>query len=622
MPRSGWGIKPLTKTRIPRSVFVLAARSALTGTASKGYREGWRCAALSHAKSWPGEPVQLFFADPTPERLWQEVSRLTSARRASFLWTYNLTATLRVTDALRWLPAMGWTLTAFSLNPGAPWMAWRRGEHSLKMVDVASLWGNGLDQVATLFGMARKEIHHDESSDMAWIAAARRDREILSKAVDTYVGWIEAGDLGNLAVTGNGQAWSAFRRRFLSHGVLVHDDEGLHAMERAAMWTGRCEAYWHGSIDAVNVSEWDFSKAHTRLSRDLLLPTYPQEEIPEGGEIAHWLATDRYAVLAEVEVEVREPIVPTRVGEHMAWPVGRFITTLWSPELRLLRDAGASVRVIRGQVYQTAPILRDWGTWILDQLSLPDDVCPAWQKEVLRKWGNVLVGRFAMRYPRWDEVGQPRDIDAFCMPYFNADTGEESMLMQVGRTLWLQQGTETPHDHAPAITGYIMSAMRAKLWQVMGMLPAQTLLYVDTDSMLVAERDNALMEEVSRTVAGDGLRLKRSWSGMAIFGPRQVVTGTSVRIAGLPRNARRKGRNEWEGEVTESLTAALAGRSPDAVRSTPKGWIVAGTDVRRQGHGLGWTTPFVVGLDPELTPYLGEPDQTAGVEPAAATATG
>ena len=100
---------------------------------------------------------------------------------------------------------------------------------------------------------------------------------------------------------------------------------------------------------------------------------------------------------------------------------------------------------------------------------------------------------------------------------------------------------------------------------------------------------------------------------MAIYGPRQVVAGASVKIAGLPRSARRTGRHEWEGEVTESLTAALAGRSPDAVRSTPKGWRVVGTDVRRQGHGLGWTSPFVVGMGDGVDSILPTADPTGGI---------
>lgn len=595
MPRTGWGIKPLAGTRIPKAMIVLAARSQMSGDTSRGYRQSWRCAAVSYSKEWPHDEGSTGYGDPTPERLWREASKAAMVRRSTYLWTYDLSATLRVTDALRWLPELGWTLTAFSLNPGAPWMAWKRNGHTMKMIDVASLWSGGLAQVGQLFGLAQMEIDPSESDPLRWLASARADQRILSAAVRAYVEWIRTEDLGNLAVTGNGQAWAAFRRRFLTHGVLVHDDAELHELERAAMWTGRCEAYWHGSLGVVNVSEWDFSKAHTRLSRDLALPTYPDDEVAPGASLSALMGDDRYAVLAEVEVTVREPIVPTRLGEHMAWPVGTFTTTLWTPELQLLLEEGANVRVIRGQFYRTAPVLKTWAAWILRQLSQDDDDTPAWRKEILRKWGNVLVGRFAMRYPRWDEIGQPTEADAFCMPYLNVDTGQESMLMQVGRTLWLQEGTDSPHDSAPAITGYIMSAMRAKLWRAMRRLPAHTLLYVDTDSMLVAERDNALMASLAETPDGDGLRLKSSWSGVAIYGPRQIITGDRVKVSGVPKSARRTGRHDWDGEVTESLTAALAGRSPDAVRSTSKQWHLDGVDVRRQSTGFGWTWPFTVG---------------------------
>lgn len=597
MPRTGWGIKPLTGTRIPRSMIILAARSNLVGTETAGYRESWRCASVEYSHNWPYEERQRDFADPTPERLWIDVSAAAMARRSTYLWAYDLSATLRVTDALRWLPELGWTLTAFSLNPGAPWMAWKRAGHTMKMVDVSSIWSGGIGTVGQLFGLARRPIEPTETNALAWLATARADREILGKAVYTYVEWIRREELGNLAVTGNGQAWSAFRRRFLTHGVLVHDDQGLHEVERTAMWTGRCEAYWHGSLGVVNVSEWDFSKAHTRLARDLALPAYPYDEWPRDSDPHQLLHDHRYVALAEVEVEVTEPIVPARIGDHMAWPVGRFTTTLWQPELQLLMEADAIVRVVRAWRYTTAPVLHDWADWILKQLDAPDDQVPAWMKEILRKWGNVLVGRFAMRYPSWEEIGQPSESDAFCMPYLNIDTGEESMLMQVGRTLWLQQGTDSPHDSAPAITGYVMSAMRAKLWRAMRRLPPHTLLYVDTDSMLVADRDNAIMESLAATADGDGLRLKSSWDGVSIYGPRQLVTGTRVKVSGVPKSARRTGRNTWEGETTESLTTALAGRSADAVRSTATRWVLEGTDVRRHSPGFGWTSPFEVGRE-------------------------
>jgi hypothetical protein len=91
-----------------------------------------------------------------------------------------------------------------------------------------------------------------------------------------------------------------------------------------------------------------------------------------------------------------------------------------------------------------------------------------------------------------------------------------------------------------------------------------------------------------------GLRLKRSWDGLSIYGPRQLVTGDSVRVAGLPRAAKRLGRREFEGEVTEGLLEALRIGQTDVVRVTPRQWRIMGEDVRRAGDGFGWTHPFKV----------------------------
>lgn len=597
MPRTGWGIKPLTQTHIPRGLAVLTVRPRLSGDARRGYAETWRCAALAHSGDWPQEVRTAAYGDDTPERLWRDVSGIAKRRKLTSLWSYDLTTMLRLSQGLYWLPALGWELVAFSLNPGAAWMTWRNAEHTLKFSDAMSLWTGGLDDVARMFGMGRKPVPPDEENPLTWLSAVAADRDILTAAMLAYTGWLKAERLGNLAVTGNGQAWSAFRRRFLTHGILVHDDDDLHAMERRAMWTGRCEAYWHGTLGAVTVTEWDFSKAHTRLCAELAIPTFPYDDVHPGADLARVLADQRYAVLAEVEVTTTAPVVPTVVAEHMAWPVGTFTTTLWSPELAELLAAGASVRVIRGARYKVAPVLQEWGRWILAHLDTDEDAIPAWQREVLRKWGNVLVGRFAMRYPLWREIARPTQPDAFCMPYLHADTGVESMLMQVGTTMWLQDGYAYPHDTAPAVTGYIMSAMRAKLWRVIRALPEHVLLYVDTDSLLVTSRHDALLAELAASDAGAGLRRKRSWNGMAIYGPRQIVTGELARVSGVPRGAKRTGRHEWTGEVKESLTSALAARDAGTVRSQRRTWQLTGVDVRRQTHGVGWTSPFLMGGD-------------------------
>lgn len=575
----------------------LSVTTRLTGDRS-GYVESFRWASLQlhRADAINGSSLNRTAHDDL-EVLWTRVHVKARGRGMTFLWCHDLSRTARITNLFYWLPYLGWTLDALSLNPGAPWLVWRRKGDTLKIADVMSIWPTSLDKIGQYFGLALKPPLDDDAPDLAWISFVHWNNWILYTAIECYVDWIRREDLGSLSVTGNGQAWSAFRRRFMAYGILVHHDEEILAMERRAMWTGRCEAFWHGALLRQVVDEWDFSNAHTSIARDHDMPVFPHGPLDPGKPLEQYLADDHYHILAEVEIDTDTPCAPAMVGDHIVWPTGVFTTTLWSPELRIALECGNAVRVRRGWLYRRAPALRGWADWVFAQLAADDTTVPAWRKDLIKRWGNVLVGRFAMRYPEWAKVGHSPVTDVHYTPCTDAQTGEEFFLMQVGHELWAQTGQRSPNNTAPMITGYVMSVMRAKLWKLMCHMAPEELLYVDTDSLMVTDMWRRHLTELSQTEAGQGLRLKRSWDGFAIYGPRQIVTGESVRISGLPKTAVRTGRHEWEGETTESLTAAMAGRSADQVRITPKRWEVSGTDTRRNGPAIGWTWPIEIGRE-------------------------
>lgn len=599
MTHNGYGIKPLTTTRIPGDHIILAARARLSGDRGT-YRESWRVASTTYAHTVNATPNRTQTRTHwTAEGLWIQVDAWTGRKGLTFMWTYDLSWTARVTNLLGHLPRMGWRLDALSLNPGAPWMVFRRGDATLKVVDLKSIWPHTLERIAQWFGLGIPTAPTDTSADAYWLHVITADRTAMETATYSYLRWIQENELGSLAVTGNTQAFNAFRRRFMAEGILVHNDPELYELERAAMWTGRAEAYWHGSVLRQNVDEWDFSSAYTNLCATEPVPVFPQGSINPKEDLTDVMPGNGEAILAEVEVETDVPSIPVRVGGQILWPIGSFRTVLWTPELRVALDTCRSVRLIRGERYRTAYALYHWGQWILAQLGAEDEVIPAWLKDILKRWGNILVGRFGMRYPQWSKVGHSEVSDVYMSPGWDLDSGDEWALMQVGHEMWLQTGTATPRYSAPMITGYVMSLMRAKLWRLIEAMPPQSLLYVDTDAVLTTDRFRRDMASLASWEMFAGLRLKRSWHGMAIYGPRQLVTGESVRVAGIPKSANRTDRHDFEGEVTESFEQAIATRSTDAVRLTTRQWHVEGTDPRRRSDGYGWTWPHTVDLKGE-----------------------
>lgn len=587
-------IKPLTQTQMPRSVAVMAVASRLGGDRS-GYTQTWRCASLHMrhtAKDGTAKVTRRLCWDL--DLMWAELSKACAGKGLTFLWVHDLAWAARVTGMLDMLPAHGWRLDALSLAGGASWLVFRRGEATLKVADLLSIWPHSIEQIGQLFGMARKDSPEPSESVIAWNAFVTRDRTILVTAVEAYLAWVEKEQLGTLAVTGSAQAWKALRRSHLTHGILIHHDQELRAMERRAMWTGRCEAYWHGTLLREVADEWDFSMAHNTIAASEQLPVFPHTPLPPEADLRAWIDDPRYAVLAEIEVDTDVPCLPMEMDGHIVWPVGRFRTTVWSPEIRIALDTCRGVRLIKGWAYRREHALRQWAAWVTARMGADDVDVPAWQKDVLKRWSNVVIGRFGMQYPKWTKVGRSLTSGVSCVVTSNSAGEDTGLLMQVGREVWQQTGTTEPRDAAPMITGYVMSVMRAKLWHLMQALPPKALLYVDTDAVLVPDGFRDHMSVLADDPRFAGLRLKRSWDGLSIYGPRQVVTGDMVRVAGLPKAAKRLGRTEFEGEIVESLTVALQGGLTATVRISPRQWKIDGVDTRREGHGFGWTTPFRV----------------------------
>jgi hypothetical protein len=291
-------------------------------------------------------------------------------------------------------------------------------------------------------------------------------------------------------------------------------------------------------------------------------------------------------------------VEPARSDGRILWPVGTFATTLWDIEIAAAIEAGAEVTVHGGYLYRKAPALKSWAEWIIGMLTAGPTEADAWQKIVAKHWSTACIGRFGMMYPEWEEFGTAPRAGVDRRVCVDVDTGERYELLQVGRTMFRQGGLVEWQHSMPAVTGYVMAAARVKLWNLIQAMPPQSCLYVDTDSILVMDHHAATMAEIADTPAGAGLRLKRSWDGFAIYGPRQLITGQRVRVSGVPVSAKRVGRHEFEGEVWESLAVAMAARRTDRIVTRDRTWHAKGVDRRRNGPAIGWTDPYR--LDGEL----------------------
>lgn len=581
-------------TRVPRN-FIFFDSEAQREPTGNGELQTFRLAVAFHDRrrhdrdGWSERDQDHF---DTPDALWAWVDARCQAKARTVAVAHNLAYDLRITRALEILPALGWELGACRLDRGQVWLTWKRDGRTLSMVDSMSWVPVSLAKLGEMVEQPKLDLPDWDDDDAAWLARCTRDVEILATTMRRLVDWVKADDLGNWKPTGAGQAWAAYRHRFMAHRLLAHDDDHARTAERRAAWTGRCEVWRHGRPRGGPFYEWDFRAAYAHVGAECQVPTR-LVSTSERATLATWARLrKKYAVLTECTVTTDTPTVPALIDGRICWPVGTFTTTLWENELELCIQNGGSVQVRRLWWYRSAPALGEFCRWILGML----DGLSGRQDPVVvlaaKHWSRALVGRFGARWSEWSAVGRSDEVGLNLGTVIDTTDDTTWKLLQVGTQLKRQGVEYDSPDAVVAVMSWVMAECRVRLWHLAKLAGLEHVCYMDTDGVIVdaAGHERLLEADVPN------LRLKGSYGTVELLAPRQIVKGGVLSASGVPRGSVRVGPRSWEGEVWSELSTSIQNGEGGAVRLSKRRMSLSGVDARRVHLPGGRTEPRTVSL--------------------------
>lgn len=360
------------------------------------------------------------------------------------------------------------------------------------------------------------------------------------------------------------------------------------------MWTGRCEVWRWGRSAPGQIHEYDLRLAYCHIAAERRLPHALAGRVGELSEAQLQKALERYAVLAEVEVDINLPLVPHGVQKRIQWPVGRFRTTLWDPELRTLLAREQGVTVLRAWLYDRSASLQGFSRWLLAACGSGQGPFTPLQRRALKHFSRTLIGRFALRYQSWERHCKLPDFGLRLGTMRDESTGVLSETLHVGHEL-LELGAMTDAEDAlPQVTGWVMSEARARLWRLCELAGLQNVLYVDTDSLLVNDEGARKLERWTLGGFTWSLERKATYPHVEISAPRQLRLGRRRRVAGVPLRAVEVSPGVYEGETWRSIHESMARGEGDVVVVEPGRWELAGSDPRRIHLPGGRTAPHAV----------------------------
>jgi len=416
----------------------------------------------------------------------------------------------------------------------------------ITFISSTNYYKQSLKELGIIFELNKMEQPDFENcTDEILMPYCKRDTQVLSHIMKQHIAFLEDNDLGSFQKTIAGQAWTAFRHRFM-HGkkLLVHTYEEILQMEKESYRGGRCEAFRIGKFE--NIHSLDINSMYPFVMKSNKYPTVLKSSSPILNPPIHTLKESiesGHFILADCDLKLKKPAIACK-RKKLLFPIGNIRQTITSPEIEYLLDnpyAGIIEKVNRLVIYDSADIFSEYVDFFYNlRQSTNNKAIEAMSKLLL----NALYGKFGQHNSTIPtlvtdekEINMYSDImkDSNSFEVF-VDIGEK--YIKLGESIYhiKKEDGDFARDSIPIIASAVTSYARKRLFELMEKAGLENVLYCDTDSLFVnqAGLDN-LSSEISQSELGK-LKLEKSGT-VEIFGAKDYSFNGKVKLKGIKQNS-------------------------------------------------------------------------------------
>lgn len=506
-----------------------------------------------------------------PNSLVRDIAALPKSKERIGIVAHNLDYDAQVLDINPRLRESGYRLTKAVIERGKWVQQWRRGgvgtnesARTLLWLDLGNFYPIPLRQVATWLGRKKGKLPNWEDSDDTWYRYCENDVRIELEALQTWLTWCDMHDLGYFAPTIAGQAFNAYRHRFMRHAIYVHTHEDVIALERAAYVGGRCQPFWRGNAPRHDYAHLDFTSMYGAVMLENQFPTKQVGHFGRMSPAALAQLLQHQLAIAHVQIESDVPAFPVRVPPHVLYPVGRFDTFLSTPELRLAIEYGYLRDVLEVVTYEQAPLFREYVRyfWRLRQAALKRG--DEYASKLAKRFLTALHGKFGQRIFTSELIGIGLDRQDEIWAEYDMEDGRWYEYRSLAGRMERRMREVNGRDTLVAIPAHVASYARVKLWRMMAEAGLENVLYVDTDSLIVRREALARIGHHIKPHTLGGLRIVNQSRILYIRAPKWYRFGREVKRAGVSFNARRIEWDKFEQDNFHTMRWSLSHQYPGA----------------------------------------------------------
>lgn len=373
----------------------------------------------------------------------------------------------------------------------------------------------------------------------------KRDVEIMVKAWDLLIHFIDSNDLGNFAPTIAGQAFNAYRHRFMNHPIYIHNISEVIADERESYHGGRTECFKLGMMPRKNYYMFDVNSMYPSVMKELEYPVkfIRTENNPSIKKL--WKLLKENCVIAEVMIDTDEPVFPVKERGKLIFPTGTFRTLLTTREVEYALKAGAIINIGRVRVYKKENIFSEYVDFFYKKKKEYKESGNESFSYLCKLFLNSLYGKFGQRNKFYEPVSLKFPNDG--MFY---DTEKKIVYKVINGQTQKFKGFREGIDSFVSIPAHITADARMKLWRIIKSIGKKNVFYCDTDSIITSKK-------IKTGVKLGELSLKEKSDHLIIWGNKDYEFGKDVVMKGIKKNAEKMEDGKFKQDQFEGMAGSI-----------------------------------------------------------------
>lgn len=548
MSRNWHILKPNKANRRPtRHLFVDIETRLIPrddGKTDQVLRLGWCCYWRREGKN--RKDTKLWYRFESKEAFWDIVWRKIKPKEPLYVVAHNVDFDFGILGLFDAMVGMEFELKSIYLSGTTDIIRFCSGQYTVYILDNGNFFPGKLETLGEAIGFPKMDVDPLNATDAEIDPYCKRDVEIMLKAWEHFYRFLSDNDLGNWGKTLPSQAFNAYRHRFMPYPIMIHNDTDALKLERDAYHGGRVSVFYQGKLNGDTYYKLDVNSMYPYVMRNHVYPRKLWRVIDGMGkrELQRFLKS--YLAIAQVEVDTDVPIYPVTHKGRLVHPVGRFETTLCTPELEYALDHGHLVSVKRVVLYEGERIFTNYVDFFYALKRKHTEEGNKPYRTMTKLYLNTLYGKFGQKRHSWDCIDDPMLIAFGVNVYVDARTGRKYNVYRFDGRVWVSTDKGEAYNSFPAIAAHVTAYARMYLWKLLLLCGEGNYLYCDTDSIIVASPGLRALSSRLGTLELGALKIEETAQSVDIRCPKCYQLGDKWKRKGVPSKARYLGADTWE----------------------------------------------------------------------------